>query len=124
MPGGVGGKLRVEPARNEPQVGGGELPLVGVPVGIAHGLELLQRGQLRHVDLARELGADGVLERVPRLEVATRKRPGTRERRSPALPEQHAQRVAANLEDDGERDVCGSGPWPAAAILLGHGFRS
>ena len=72
MPERVWGERGVETERHQAEVGGGELPLAGVPVGIADRLELLEPGQLGHVHLPGELGADRVLEREPRLEVAAR----------------------------------------------------
>jgi hypothetical protein len=62
MPGGVGRKLGVESPRHEAEIRRGELPLVRVAVRVAHGLQLLEPGQLRHVDLSRELGPNRLLE--------------------------------------------------------------
>ena len=65
VPVGVGGEGRVEPERHQAEVSGGELPLVRVTVGVAERLELLEPGQLRDVDLARQLAADRALQRPP-----------------------------------------------------------
>ena len=74
VPGRVGGHGRVDVGRDEPEVGGGELPLVGVPVRVAQRLELLEVGEVADVDLHRQVAADRLLER---LAAARGSRPGS-----------------------------------------------
>ena len=78
---------------------------VRVAVGLAARLELLQVGELPHVDLRRQVPADRVLERLAGVEVAARERPGAAERLPRPLPEEHLQLALADLEHDGERLV-------------------
>ena len=52
-----------------------------------------------------EVAADRLLERLARLEVAARERPGAEERLARPLPEQRLQPALAHLEHDRQRDV-------------------
>ena len=77
-----------------------------VACGIAQRLQLLEVGELADVDLHRQVPADGLLERLSWLEVATGEGPGACEWLHGALPHERLQDARANLEDDGERAVC------------------
>jgi hypothetical protein len=61
--------------------------------------------ELAQVDFGGEVASDRLLEGLAGLEVAARQRPPALERIARPLPHQNLQRVAANLEDDGECDV-------------------
>ena len=121
MPGGVGRKDRIEANRNEAEIGGGELPLDGMPAGIAESPELLEPGQLCDVDLAREMRPNGPLEIDSRLEITARKGPSPLKRIPSPLPEKNAKPPTANLENDGEGDVGGGEPPGVAAGRAGSG---
>src|SRR6478672_6443328 len=102
MPGGVLGKLGIGVRRDEPEVRGRDLPFTGVARGIAERFELLEVGDLAHVDLRGEVLPDRLLERFTALEVSTRKRPGSEQRLARPPPDESLQRAVANLEDDCE----------------------
>ncbi len=116
VPRGIRRQRGVEAERHEAEIGRGELPLGRMALRIAERLELLEPGQLRHVDLAGQVGANRLLEVEAGIEIAARQRPRALERSPPALPEQRRQPALPHLEHDGEGDVCGggaSGPAPA-----------
>jgi hypothetical protein len=69
---------------------------------VAAGLQLLEVGEIADVDLGGEVPPDRLLERLPRLEPAARKRPSAEEGLLRALPEQHLQDSLADLEDRAE----------------------
>src|SRR5262249_45497387 len=99
--------LRV--ARDEPEVRGRELPPQWAAAGVAQRLELLEMGELAHVDLGGEVAADRALERLVVRQLTAGQRPAAGARVESALPEEHAEAPVTHLEDDGEHDVCGSG---------------
>src|SRR5262249_21159466 len=110
VPGRVAGDDGIRVGGDESEIAGRQLPLVGVTVGIAARLELLEVGELAHVDLGSEVPANRLLKRLARLEIAAGQRPGARERLPGALPEEGLQPTAAHAEDDGERHVRGARP--------------
>ena len=67
--------------------------------------ELLDVGELAHVDLLGQVAADRVLERLAADQVAAREGERAGERRLCPLPEEHLQTAVPHLEDDGEYDV-------------------
>ena len=71
-------------------------------VGLAPRLELLQVRELLHVHLRGQMAANRVLERLARVEVAARKRPGAAERIARPLPEEHLELAVPHLEHDGQ----------------------
>ena len=93
----------VEVGRHEPEIRRGQFPPAWVACGIAQRLQLLEVGQLADVDLHGQVPADGLLERLSWLEVATGEGPGACEWLHGALPHERLQDARANLEDDGER---------------------
>ena len=103
MPGGVLGHCGVEVGRHEPEIRRGEFPLGSGCGGIAQRLQLLEVGELADVDLHGEVAADGLLERLSRLEVAAGEGPRAGEWLHGALPDERLEDARANLEDDGER---------------------
>jgi hypothetical protein len=103
MPGGVVGDAGVDVGRNEPEVRGGHEPRAGVAIRLAPGLELLQVGEVAHVDLGRKVAPDRGLQSLPRLEPAAGKRPRPEERLLRSLPEKHLENTVPNLEDGRER---------------------
>src|SRR6476646_2069855 len=98
----------VEVGRDEAEVRGRQLPLERVAVGVAERLEL------------REVGADRLLQRLARLEVAARKGPRSEERLARSLPEQHLQPALANLQHDRQRDVCRALSFGSRSRVYGH----
>ena len=98
MPARVGREGWVDVDGNEPEVRGRELPAQRVAVGIASRLELLEVGELAHVDLGSQVPADRLLEGLAGREVARRQRPEARERLEGALPEQHLKPAGAHLQ--------------------------
>src|SRR6478672_13471028 len=105
MPGGVVGQLGIGVRRDEPEVRGRDLPLSGVARGVAERFELLEVGDLAHVDLRGEVLPDRLLERLTALEVATRQRPGTEKRLARPPPDESLQRAVPDLQDDCEGGV-------------------
>ena len=105
MPGRVAGKSSVDVARHEPDVRGGELPLVRDAARIAQRLELFEVSELVDVDLRLELAPDGFLECLAGLEPPARQGPAPAERRLRPLPQKHVKLPSAHLQDDGERDL-------------------
>src|SRR4051812_5168228 len=105
MPRSVGRELRVEVLRDEAEVCRRDLPLPRMASGIAERLELLEVGNLAHVDFLGEVLSDRLLERLPLLEVAARQRPCAEKGLSCALPEERLERAAADLEHNGEGDM-------------------
>src|SRR5262249_25885721 len=90
----------IDVARNETEVRGRELPLVGHAIRIAECSELLEMRDVADVDLRFELATDRFLERLAGLEIAARKRPASRERFARALPDEHFETACTHLEDD------------------------
>src|SRR5581483_9174105 len=80
VPARVGGEEGVEVARDEAEERRRELPAARVPVRVAQRLELLEVGDLAHVDLRGEVAADRRLERLVLAERAAGQRPRARER--------------------------------------------
>ena len=70
VPGGVVRHGGIEIRRNEPQVGGCELPLARVSSRVAERHELLEVGELADVHLHGQMTADRLLERLPGVEIA------------------------------------------------------
>jgi hypothetical protein len=108
VPSGVVGEGGVEVARDEPEIGGRELPLARVAIGIAEDRQLLEVGDLADVHLRRQMSADRLLERLSGLEVAAREGPGAFVRLLAAFPEQDLQVAVAHLEYDREHDLRGT----------------
>src|SRR4051812_32897363 len=94
MPGRVLRERRIDSRRNEPEIGRCDLPLGGVALWIAERPELLEVGDLAHVDLGGQVSLDRLLERLSLLEVAAGERPRPEKRFASALPEQRLQRAA------------------------------
>ena len=111
VPASVGGNAGIETKGNEPEIGGRQLPALGVAGGIAPGAELLEVRDLAHVHLRREVAEDGALELLVRDERAAGQRPRARVRRARAFPEQHAEGAVAYLEHGRERNVRGYRRW-------------
>jgi hypothetical protein len=107
VPAGVGGEGRVDVCGDEAEVGGGELAAERVAVGVAPGLELLEVGELLHVDLGGEVAADRLLQRLIGVEAAAGERPGAGVGVAGALPEQRREAAVADLQDGGEGGVPG-----------------
>jgi len=105
VPGRVVGHLGVDVRGDEAEVGVRELPVEGVAARVAQRRQLLEVCELADVDLLGEMAADRLLERLAPLEVAARKRPGSEERLTRALPEQRLEPPVADLEDDRQRDL-------------------
>ncbi len=105
VPGGVGGDARFEAGRDQGQVGGGQYPAAGVASGVAAGLQLLEVGDVGEVDLGGQVAARRGAEALPGAQRSARQRPQSVERRRGPPPEQHAQPVAADLQDHGQRLV-------------------
>ena len=93
------GNAGVDVGGDEPEVRGRDEPLAGMPVGVAPGLELLEVGEVAHVDLGRQVAPDRGLQRLPRLEPPARERPRAEERLLGALPEEHLEDAVPDLED-------------------------
>ncbi len=72
-------------------------------------LQLLEVGELAHVDLGGEVAADRALERVAALEPAAGERPAAARRRLRPAPEESLELVPAHLEDDRDRLVGAGG---------------
>ena len=83
---------------HEPEIGGRELPAQRIALGVAAGLELLEVGELAHVDLRRQMAADRLLERLALQQLTARQRPLARERLEGALPQQHLKPAVARLQ--------------------------
>jgi L-aspartate oxidase len=113
MPGRIGRDSWIEAERDEPEIRGRELPVVGVPRGVAPRAELLQVRDLADVDLRREVPENRVLERLVGDQRSPWERPCARERRPGTLPEQDTECSVAHLEDGCERDVRGGERWGA-----------
>ena len=122
----VSGRRRIEVARHQAQVRGGELPLRGWAVGLAEGLELLEPGQLAHVHLGRQLAANRAGERLAGPEVAARedqqpangswaRSTGSTRRRSPRTWSTTAI-VTWDGRSSAARDPCGR---PSPRVLPG-----
>ena len=107
MPGGVVGNAGVDVGGHEPEVRGGNEPLARVSIRLAPGLELLQVGEVAHIDLGREVAPGRGLQSLPRLEPPAGKRPRPEERLLRSLPEKHLENAVPNLEDGRERFVGG-----------------
>src|SRR5262249_43130727 len=80
-------------------------PAERAPVGVTPRLELLEVCELAHVDLAREMTADRLLERLAGRELAARERPRPGERVERPLPEQDLELAGAHLEHDRDDGV-------------------
>src|SRR5207245_3315837 len=89
-------------------------PLARMTGRVAQALELLEVGELAHVDLVGEVPPDRLLERLAGLEVAAGERPGAREWILRPAPGEHLQPLVADLQDDGEGGVGRS--WPGRLV--------
>ena len=105
MPGRVLRKLRVEVCRYEAEVSRRDLPFARMAGGIAERFDLLEVGDLSHVDLGGEVLSDRLLERLAALEVAAGQRPSAKKRLSRPLPEERLQCAGADLEHHREGDM-------------------
>src|SRR5262245_820747 len=105
MPARVGRHRRIDPERNEAQVGGGDLPLDRVAARVSVGRDLLEMGDLCQVDLCREMAPDRRLEGLVGGEHSAWQRPRAGERVARALPEQRLEDAVSYLEDGCERDL-------------------
>ena len=109
MPGGVARHGRIDVGGNEPEVGGGELPLARVAFRVAQRLELLEVGEFADVDLDRQVAPDRVLELLVRREIAAREGPAACEGLFRSFPQQYLEGAVPHLEDDGQGHMCRSG---------------
>ena len=100
VPGRVLGNGRVDVGGHEPEVRGRELPFARVPLGVAERLQLLEVGEVAHVDLRCQVPANRLLELLAGGEVAARERPAAGVWILRALPEQDLQHAVAHLEND------------------------
>ena len=107
MPAGIGRKLRVGVARDEPEECGRKLAVRRVPAGVAPGLELLEVRDLPHVHLVRQMPAHRLLQGLVRLEDAARQGPHSGVRVAGALPQQRLEAAVPHLQDCGENRVGG-----------------
>src|SRR6185312_13411526 len=73
MPGRVIREPGIQARRDEAEVRRGDLPFARISSGVAERLQLLEVGDLAHVDLCGEVLADGLLKRFAGLEVTARK---------------------------------------------------
>ncbi len=118
VPGRVRGKRGVEVAGHEAEVGGRELPLAWMTIRTAAGLELLEPGDLAHVDLGGEVAEDGLLERLAGLQVTAWERPRFGKGLACTLPKERLEAAPADPQDDRERDVGGALARPTTGFCL------
>jgi hypothetical protein len=109
MPACVVWHVRVDPQRNEPEIGRGDLALPRRAAGIAVRRQLLQMGDLAYVHLGGQVAADRLLQALGRPEHPAGQDPPAGERLAGPLPQQRLKPAVAYLQDDGESDVRGSG---------------
>ena len=107
VPGRVGGQLRIDVCRHEPEERGRELAVAGVPVRLAPRPQLLEVGDLADVDLGGELAPDRALERLVGREQSAGEGPVAAVGLARALPEQRLEDALADLQHGGEHDLLG-----------------
>ena len=117
VPGRVCGKRGVDVRRDEPEVCGSQLPVLGAAGRGSARLELLQVRELADVDLVGQMAADRLLERLIGGEEPAGQRPRSGVRLTRTLPEQDLQLGVADLEDDRQRDVRRARPGEGGRIV-------